>query len=637
MEAFKRWLANSTDAWLLLLDNADDPSIDVSRYFPPGGRGSVILTTRNPDCKIHATAGSTEVGKMGRDEAMSLLVRASGEEETDDGLRNRARPVVELLGYLALGIIHAGAVIRQGFYSFEEYCAAYKDRRKELLNLQPAQASSDYQYTVYTTWEISVNSIKTIATRSTDGTRTDLASVTAANALDLLTLFGFCHFDGIAEDFFQQVQEGFRQLAQDYPWWISNQLRMFRETSALEWNPLPFRQATKLLRSYSLIQMAGDSISLHPLVHSWVRDSLDDTMHLRSWKSSLSTLAMAATGSEMTYKCLSRLFPHVRSCLGHRKLDDLLTEDQAAPALASITDYLIFVYLVVGKEHECRTLAERALYYSTKMLGNDHELTCLLLNRNSMICNRLRLYQETIDIVESRENAVSTSLSRTAVRWKMSTMTQLAEAYRSLERVPASLVILERLLDEYTVTLGHDDERILDATMELSLQYFDIGRRDEAVRLFEDVFPRVRTSLGERTPHVLLWKSNLATMYMKIGREQEALKMQLETLEESRIVLGEDHVTTLMNQVKLAYTYDKMGQPGAGIPLVVEAIELGKASDSGSDDLKWMRRELHILRTHETERLSKQAEEEAEFPKSSIIVNEKQPKGLRRLLPMRQR
>lgn len=34
VKAFKRWLANSTEAWLLLLDNADDPSIDVSQYFP---------------------------------------------------------------------------------------------------------------------------------------------------------------------------------------------------------------------------------------------------------------------------------------------------------------------------------------------------------------------------------------------------------------------------------------------------------------------------------------------------------------------------------------------------------------------------------------------------------------------------
>jgi hypothetical protein len=343
--------------------------------------------------------------------------------------------------------------------------------------------------------------------------------------------------------------------------------------------------------------MAGDSISLHPLVHSWVRDSLDDTMHLRSWTSSLSTLAMAARGSEVTYQYLSRLFPHVRSCLGHRKLDDLLAEDQEAPNRASVIDSLIRVYLKFSKGHECRTLAERALHYSTKMLGNDHELTYLLLNRNSMICNSLRLYQETIDLVESRENAVSTSLSQTAVRCKMSTMTRLAKAYRLLERVPASLVILERLLDEYTVTLGHNDGRILDATMELSLQCFDIGRRDEAVRLFEDVFPRVRSSLGDRHPHIFSSKSNLAMMYMKTGREQEALKMQLEIFEESRIVLTEDHVDTLIHQVNLAYTYGYLDQPGAGIPLIVEAIHIGESTGKPDFHLERWRVYLENLRS----------------------------------------
>ena len=136
MEDFKRWLSNLADDWLLIIDNADDPSLDVLQYLPTGCRGTVVITTRNRDCRVHATVGSCEIGQMGREEAITLLLKASGEQEADTSLRSRALPVVETLWSLALAIIQAGAVIRQKLYNFEEYCSAYKTRRKELLSLQ---------------------------------------------------------------------------------------------------------------------------------------------------------------------------------------------------------------------------------------------------------------------------------------------------------------------------------------------------------------------------------------------------------------------------------------------------------------------------------------------------------------------
>ena len=150
-EEFKRWLTNLVEDWLLIIDNADEPSLDVLQYLPTGCRGTVVITTRNRDCRVHATVGSCEMGPMGREEAISLLLKASGEQETDSSLRIRALPVVETLWSLALAIIQAGALIRQKLYTFEEYCNTYNTRRKELLSFRPVQASSDYRFTVYTT------------------------------------------------------------------------------------------------------------------------------------------------------------------------------------------------------------------------------------------------------------------------------------------------------------------------------------------------------------------------------------------------------------------------------------------------------------------------------------------------------
>ena len=45
LSAAKRWLVNLKNPWLLIIDNADKPQIDVSRYFPPDDQGTILLTT----------------------------------------------------------------------------------------------------------------------------------------------------------------------------------------------------------------------------------------------------------------------------------------------------------------------------------------------------------------------------------------------------------------------------------------------------------------------------------------------------------------------------------------------------------------------------------------------------------------
>jgi len=65
---------------------------------------------------------------------------------------------VSTLGCLALAITQAGAVIRQGICGVEEYCQLYSQHQKELLGC--AQSSGDYQYTIYTTWEVSLRAIE---------------------------------------------------------------------------------------------------------------------------------------------------------------------------------------------------------------------------------------------------------------------------------------------------------------------------------------------------------------------------------------------------------------------------------------------------------------------------------------------
>ena len=121
--------------WLLVIDNADDPSIEYSRYFPAGERGHILVTSRNSDCKIYATIGSYEFRDMDKDDAVTLLLKAALHSEIDDkDVREVARPLVKIPGYLALAIIQAGAAIRQGICSIEEYLDIFATHKKQIIN-----------------------------------------------------------------------------------------------------------------------------------------------------------------------------------------------------------------------------------------------------------------------------------------------------------------------------------------------------------------------------------------------------------------------------------------------------------------------------------------------------------------------
>lgn len=595
MDDFKRWLTNLAEDWLLIIDNADDPSLDILPYFPPSCRGTIMITTRNPDCKIHATVGSCDIGAMDREEAISLLLKASGEQETDFSLRSRALPVVETLWSLALAIIQAGALIRQKLYDFEDYCNAYNTRRKELLSFQPVQASSDYKFTVYTTWEVSKESIRAIANGRN---ATQEASQNATNALELLTFFGFCHFDDIWEEFFK-VAWGTAPDLSDSPWWRSNILQTLRENRSREWDPFPFRQAMSLLSSYSLIQWTDLRVSLHPLVHSWIRDSLVEKVQLQHWTSSLCNLAMMRGQYDQSYSYYRRLMPHIQACLSVRDLKYLLIEDSAAIERARITIDLLNVYSHSYQHEELLRLSKSALEYTRQSLGDGHDLTWVFLDHNASAHNNLLQYQETIDKVETRVEEFLSSPSPVTSRVTVSTTCRLMEAYNYLKHIKKALDLGEKLVPLCIDTLGEDDVVTCDVMNELSRSYRESGRLEEAVDLFKRVIEVEKTFRSDDGPISLWSKHELAVTYITMGLYQEAVDLLRHVVEKRKIVLADDHIDTLVSHVNLARAYNGLDQPGTGIPLIVDAIRLGKKAGVPDAELQIWRRNLALYRAHE--------------------------------------
>ncbi|MFH9396675.1 FxSxx-COOH system tetratricopeptide repeat protein [Streptomyces sp. NPDC017556] len=132
------------DNWLLVFDNAEDIE-SVRSYFPNGGPGKIIVTSRNREWERVATPLSVDV--FDREESIALLQRRARGLSTHDAGR-----LAEALGDLPLAVEQAGAWHAATGMPADEYLRLLDERRPGILELAP---SPDYPLPVAAVWDIS--------------------------------------------------------------------------------------------------------------------------------------------------------------------------------------------------------------------------------------------------------------------------------------------------------------------------------------------------------------------------------------------------------------------------------------------------------------------------------------------------
>ena len=101
----------------------------------------------------------------------------------------------------------------------------------------------------------------------------------ASAAISILQTFSLFHHENITEEIMKQAAEASKEPSDDDQ---SQQMQNHVSYRLLEcdkdghWDPLYFREGIRNLLSFSLIKKAAiDGVySMHPLVHSWSRNSM---------------------------------------------------------------------------------------------------------------------------------------------------------------------------------------------------------------------------------------------------------------------------------------------------------------------------------------------------------------------------
>jgi hypothetical protein len=158
-EAFLAWLATTDRSWIVGLDDVADPG-DLSRLWPTGPAGRVLVTTRRRDAAFAARGRVLDVGAFTPEEALDYLTaKLTPADRMPVDTLTQARELAGDLGHLPLALAHAAAVIVNDAITCADYRVLLADRRHTLSDLFPADAGAsgdEYGQTLSGAWSLAV-------------------------------------------------------------------------------------------------------------------------------------------------------------------------------------------------------------------------------------------------------------------------------------------------------------------------------------------------------------------------------------------------------------------------------------------------------------------------------------------------
>ncbi|KAJ6547999.1 hypothetical protein DFH09DRAFT_1281720 [Mycena vulgaris] len=538
-----KWLSSKPAEWLLFFDNADDPKIDLNKFFPGCKHGNILITSRNPSLRVYAGEHSL-VSDMEEPDAVDLLLTSAAQVITP-GNKEIAAEIVKALHHLPLAIIQAGAFISESG-ALDGYLALYEENRDQLLSEKPSQSHDDYAWTVYTTWNISFQKL----------------SKTAATILQLCS---FLHHNGISEEIFSGASVYHFTLQGPSKEELQKPLEFLSQFlgPTNTWDSLRFLKVMNEIKAYFLASFDPDGklYSIHPLVHNWSRSTLADQEQYRSWMVAIVGMSVPGIPNHNILLASLKLLPHVDSLLhGNTNISPDFRSNYAR----------LYYYAERLKDAEQLDLA--VLEHHRSVLGEDHLDTLYAMGTLAATYTKLGKLQEaeelSVGVLENQRKLLGENDLGT-----LHTMGNLADTYRCLGKWQEAEELEVVVLEKRRKILGEDHPDTLWIMGSLASTYHKLGKLQEAEELGVVVLEKRRKILGEDHLETLHAMGNLASTYYQLGKLQEAEELEFIVLEKQRKILGEDHLETLRAMGNLASTYRRLGKLQEAEELSVVVLE----------------------------------------------------------------
>jgi tetratricopeptide (TPR) repeat protein len=592
---------------LLIIDNVDDEDAPLESYFPKGNRGNILVTTRNPACKIHGNVGPRFYDFRGLDlsEATRLLLKASGKPGPwDAACEASASTISKALGFLALAIIHAGAAIRDRLCNLHNYLDYYGRSRRRIRNATLTEKGTATESAVFATWEICYERLEQKGTEA------------AADALELLNILAFLHWETISPHIFtralrnpyleagQEEDPSEKQPAGFWSMIIGFLLNLKGKTPPLLPNILRntsqngvedsedrVRLALKQLTHMSLIirNDHSDTYSMHPIVHTWARERprmrlgaqalwADVTGRLLAASILLPPLGAEASDEKYHIGILPHI-EHVQTCRevaaanissGRRQKSTRAWFTKLLPTLGPDRDQLIMyakfsvVYAKCGRWDSAERLMKEVSETLRRYLGPQHKRTRQATLFLATVYWHMGRAKDAASLQSSVLETCKIHLGSSHID-TLRAMSELGRTRWQQGQYSAALALQKPVLHELKLRLSEDHPDLLEAMNNLALtmqKFWETHHFEEAFQLFSRAAAGMSRVHGPDHERTLFAKESLCRVAVLLGgsRMRSAPATMTEILEIRRARLGKEHPYTLLAMVNLAVVLSASGR-----------------------------------------------------------------------------
>ncbi len=503
--------------WLLIFDNAEDPS--ALRPYLPSGQGQVVITTRRSG--FGALGAVLDLDVLDRAESTSLLRRRvpyASDEQADS--------LAELLGDLPLAVEQAAAYVESTGMSVDDYMRLFHERAADMIGRGQVIGRKE---TLTTLWDLSLAAL----------------SEQSPAAVQLLNLLTWMAPEPVPLDLFtnhpEELPSPLAEAVQDQLGW---------------------QDTVGALVSWFFVRRMGDEVTI---VHRLLQQSLRARDHhspSTNEVQSLLTTDLPDTddfGAPKNWPRWRILLPHVLAVVdvaqdpldytsllcdraagylqttGRLKEATLLYEqalsiDEAThgsdnPKVATRLNNLAFALNAMGRTDEALLHIKRALAIDEAIHGHKApEIAGILSNLAGFLCDQGN-YAEALPLAE-RALVIDEAAHGSSSPRLITHLNAVGRARTGLVRLDDALPVLERALAITEVTYGPEHPYFATTLINLALAFHNLDDLDEALPLFERALAIDEAAYGPKHPEVALDLTHLSIVLEQMGRVDEARIMR---------------------------------------------------------------------------------------------------------------
>ncbi|MGW4234867.1 FxSxx-COOH system tetratricopeptide repeat protein [Streptomyces sp. NPDC004980] len=515
-----------SDRWLLVFDNADDPE-RLRRYFPQGGSGHILVTSRNQAWSQHGDALPVDV--FLREESIEHLQRRAPGLNAED-----AAQVATAVGDLPLAVEQAAAWIAETATPIDTYLEQLARQAPQVLALnQPA----GYPQPVAATWNISIERLKE----------------RSPAAVRLLQLCAFFAPEPISANLLYSKE--MIEALKPYDSSLQEKLvlgRVIREIGRF---------------ALAKVDQVSNSIQVHRLVQAVIRAQLSDEEQREARHVVHRILAGARPDdtepidNPETWPRFATIWPHLgpsdaRNCRDHetrRLLIDrvrylwkrgdvrtagILGEELRETWLEMLGErdiqylYLCFhlsnILRTRGRYVEARELDEFTLRLQREVLGPEHPHTYMTTSSLAIDLGLLGDYGRAIELATEAHDGFNQIFHERHAR-TLAAANNLALNLRSIGQYARAREIDQDCYDLRSEVLGQEHPHSLSSALNLARDLREVGRYEDSVGLLSRTYDSLKATLGRTYPTTLSAAKSLAVSLRRAGQLEDARRLTVAT------------------------------------------------------------------------------------------------------------